>query len=211
MNSGDMKQKFVDAGIFEEYHDKFPRDYVNLTQSQMNILIDYCNSIVHQYGEGIGFFMYGPNGTGKTGALMEILKAAIRQGYSARCISLGNIVTAVSDGWYNLDDRLKFIANVREVDFLVIDEVAKEYRAKDQIVTIAFEDLLRYRSMRRMPTHFTSNKGPADISGKYGASIKSLLSGHSYIMNITGEDFRAKRGEEIKAHFDAIGGGNSEV
>ena len=56
--------------------------------------------------EGIGIFFHGSNGTGKTFLGVEVLKEALRQGYTAQFASLGRIIQALTDGWYDTQKEI---------------------------------------------------------------------------------------------------------
>lgn len=188
---GNEVEEFIDSGIYEEYHGKTLDSYVgNVPVEVLNHVKAVIDSIGPVSKRGIGLFFFGPNGTGKTGLMAEVLKAAIRAGYSARMASLGGIIQKLSDGWYSSDAREEFLKYVKQVDFLGIDEVGKEYRGKSELVVTAFDLVLKYREQRMLPTFMTSNRYPKDLVGDYSESIMSVLKSQMIPIELCGRDWR---------------------
>lgn len=155
-----------------------------------NIML-YVDNIESARKNGISLFLWGPNGTGKTLLATSVLKAAIRKGFSAQMTSLGGIIEIYAEGWSNPQKKEVFNERIKDVDFLLIDDVAKEYRAKNNdLVEVAFDNLIRYRSFRRKPFILTTNTDITRLQGTYGKSLTSLLYGKSLSVNVSGSDFR---------------------
>lgn len=190
MNGEDLS-KFLDAGIYEEYHFKTLDDYKdNVSEEVLRYVRAMIDNLGDVFQRGIGLFFFGPNGTGKSGLMAEILKAAVRNGFKTRMAPLGGIIQKLSDGWYSADAREEFLRYVKQVEFLGIDEVGKEYRGKSDLVVMAFDLVLKYREQRMLPTFMTSNRYPKDLVGDYSESIMSVLKSQMIPVELCGRDWR---------------------
>jgi DNA replication protein DnaC len=168
------------------YHELLKIDNVGLR----GVVERYIAGIEKMYENGIGLMLVGPNGTGKTLASVVILKGAIRHDYTGYFTSLGEVISATLAGWANPEAKEDFEHRIQNTQFLVLDDVGKEYRAKSGISEIIFDNLIRYRSQNMLPTLFTSNKPLAEIGTEYGKSLESLVSGRCLVAEVTGTDFR---------------------
>lgn len=208
------------CGILEEYHDKDfadyfgyhkkwqelvplinewnqsnPQDPVNLDfESAKEILkqvAEYAGALANAKRKGISIILAGSNGTGKTLLAQAVLKRAIRLGFTAQYASLGGIIQMYTDGWNDPHKRVLFDERVRNVDFLLIDDVGKEYKAKGSDLTeVMFDNLIRYRVGRRKPFILTTNTSASDMGNRYGNSLMSLLAGKCVAIKMVGADYR---------------------
>lgn len=183
-------QQMLKAGILEEFWELEFEQYKGKPEV-VKVLNDYRENIVNAREKGISIFLHGTNGTGKTFLGVEILKEALRKGYTVQFASLGGIVQALTDGWYDADKRLIYERRIRDVDFLMIDDVGKEMRvSKNGLTEMVFDNLIRYRTFRNKPMVLTTNSDISSIENAYGKSIISLLYGKFIPLRIIGDDYR---------------------
>lgn len=183
-------QQMLKAGILEEFWELEFEQYKGKPEV-IKVLNDYRENIVNAREKGISIFLHGTNGTGKTFLGVEILKEALRKGYTVQFASLGGIVQALTDGWYDADKRLIYERRIRDVDFLMIDDVGKEMRvSKNGLTEMVFDNLIRYRTFRNKPMVLTTNSDISSIENAYGKSIISLLYGKFIPLRIIGDDYR---------------------
>lgn len=208
------------CGILEAYHDKGFEDFYGHPERRdelepkvkqwnkahpsdpIKIDFDYGEQVleqVQQYASnlnnarehGISLLLWGPNGTGKTLLAAATLKEAIRQGFSSQMTSLGGLIEVYTDGWGDAGKKEIYNRRIRNVDFLFIDDVGKEYKAKSgDLVEVAFDNLIRYRSFRNKPFILTTNTNISNLEGTYGQSLVSLLQGKSIAIKVGGQDYR---------------------
>lgn len=182
--------RMLKSGILEEFWDLDIKDYRGKPEV-VNVLKDYMENLNNARTKGISLFLYGSNGTGKTFLGVEMLKEAIRQGYSAQFASLGGIIQALTDGWYDSNKKLLYEKKIRDVDFLMIDDVGKEMRvSKSGLTEVVFDNLIRYRTFRNKPMILTTNSDIESVENAYGKSIVSLLYGKFLPVKIVGQDYR---------------------
>jgi len=178
-----------------QWNSRYPHNLINMDIAEGQKAYDtvklYAENLVNARKHGVNLMLLGPNGTGKTLLATCILKEAIRQGYSVQMTSLGGIIEMYTDGWTNPDVRDVFNNRIKNVDFLLIDDVGKEYRAKSSdLVEVAFDNLIRYRSFRRKPFILTTNTDMQRLQSTYGRSLASLLQGKCMNVQVGGVDYR---------------------
>lgn len=193
--------------LIEKWNQEHPDDPINLDYNQaketLKEVARYANNLENARKKGISLLLVGPNGTGKTLLAVSILKHALRKGFSAQMTSLAGIIQLYTSGWNSEEEQIKFNKRVRDVDFLLIDDVGKEYEAKGSNLTeVLFDNLIRYRVFRRKPFILTTNGSASDMRNRYGQSLMSLLSGKCIVIPVFGEDFR--RAIQSKSLWDEL-------
>ncbi len=184
------EKKMLSAGILEEFWD-LDIDQFKGNEAVTKVVHEYLDNLDNARKRGISIFFYGTNGTGKCFLGVEVLKEALRKGYSAQFTSLGGVIQALTDGWYDAEKRRRYEERIRDVDFLMIDDVGKEMRvSKNGLTEMVFDNLIRYRSFRNKPMILTTNSDIESVENVYGKSIVSLLYGKFIPIRVVGEDYR---------------------
>lgn len=134
---------------------------------------EYAAELASRYDDGDGFLFYGLNGAGKTMCGCYILAHAIKQGYTASYLTAKELAAAT--GRAKGDDAFsawlgKYLAN----DFLVLDELGKEYRNGNEYSLSELDELLRSRRGERRPTIICTNMSLHEFRDGYGHSFYSL-------------------------------------
>ncbi len=192
---GHPKRKVILEPKIKKWNKQNPEDKINLDFTQGEQIYKevklYIDNLSKALKHGISLILWGPNGSGKTLLGTSILKVGIRQGYSVQMTSLGGIIEAYTEGWYNPDKKEIFNRKIKDVDFLLIDDVGKEYKAKNnELVEVAFDNLVRYRSFRHKPFILTTNTSINKLQTVYGKSLYSLLAGKGIDIEVVGKDYR---------------------
>ncbi len=176
-------------GILEKY---YPADFQSFPLRDMNgtpipkrmetaqTLVDYAARIRHHRKEGTGIFLYGMNGVGKTHLAVSVQKAAIRQGFRTQFANLAGIINLYVAGWYDSAKVDLYNKRVKNSDFLVIDDVGKGFQSeRSELAPSVFDELIRYRTNRLLPTIYTTNASLTNLSERYGMSVASLIEGNA--------------------------------
>lgn len=185
------------CGILEDYHGAELSNYKLIKDEHFEdrkalatTVIDYCKHIDNALKEGIGLFLHGSNGAGKTHLSVGILKYAIRQGYTGQLVTLQGAFTAYMDGIYGDHSAREWLnRRVKNVQILVIDDALKEY-GKAEAIPVFFDNLIRHRSRRNLPTIISTNGTIEDFETRYGKSLVSLLLGKSIPLRTIWKDYR---------------------
>lgn len=166
-------QELLKAGVLELYHqvtiDQIKDDKLR------TVCAKYCSHLPRMREKGLGLFLQGPHGTGKTLVAALIAKAAIAASYQVAFTSLNGIVTMFAASWRSDIAKQSFEERIRESDFLVVDDLGKEWRNTSRLSEVIFDQIIRYRVMRQRPTILTTNESTQVIRGSYGDAVASLL------------------------------------
>jgi DNA replication protein DnaC len=180
---------------WNQKHINEPQKQIKLNYQEANevlkLVANYAKHLINAKKKGISIMLAGSNGTGKTLLAVAIIKRAIRLGLTAQMTSLGGVLELYVGGWGDPRKKELFNQRIKDVDFLLIDDVGKEYQAKNSDLTeIMFDNLIRYRVFRNKPFILTTNTAPNDLKNRYGQSLMSLISGNCLKVKVVGEDFR---------------------
>lgn len=138
--------------------------------------------------QGRGFYIYSNDyGVGKTALANIFLKEAIGNGYTGLFIPFSELVilnSKIINSWRSEAVLEKSIQLIKNVDFLVLDDLAKEYDNNRDNGRATLNTILRYRDLWRKPTLYTSNVPLDAISEKYGGSNHSIIEGRSTIIEV---------------------------
>lgn len=184
------------CGIFEDYFGVEFNNYLIGANTEremkeaLTTVLDYCKHMENALKEGIGLFLYGSNGTGKTHLSICALKHAIRKGYTGQLVTLQGAFSAYMDGVYgNMDAREWLNKRIKNVNILVIDDALKEY-GKAEAIPVFFDNLIRHRMRRRLPTIISTNGTIEDFENRYGKSLVSLLMAKMIPVHMVWPDYR---------------------
>jgi DNA replication protein DnaC len=196
-----LPHRYLDANIGFEY---WKIDETNFEGEEEDLvkIKPYFSQIEKLKNSGRGFYISGPTyGSGKTTLGILFLKKVLSTTrYSALFIPCSELVVINAKYMQNhfdktLDEKIEYIKNV---DFLMIDDLGKEFDNNKDWGRNALNSILRYRVAWQKITVFTSNLEIKDLSDIYGGSNQSIISGYSIIIPIKNrEDFRKTK--KIKA------------
>lgn len=191
------KNQMLQSFIMEEYQKLSLDDFLKDCPAKDKTLI-YIEEIQKMREEGIGILISGPNGTGKTFLATEVLKEALDNGYSAQVATVTGIIDIYTKGWESEPNRVFFNERIREIDFLLIDDIGKENdKSISAIGRQVIDRLIRYRSSRLKPTLYTTNATLPELGEKYGKSLMSLIVGNTLKIPVDGKDFRMSAKKQI--------------
>lgn len=137
--------------------------------------------------------MFGNNGVGKTHACCALLKEIQRRGYSTYCILADVLKVAYIDG-SRFDQNNSIVSRVEKVDFLLLEDLGKEYSGKGSgFAELCFENLIRKRSRDCLPTIITTNLTPSSFQERYKQSAASLAKECMLAIHLDGDDRRVEK------------------
>ena len=149
--------KLKDAGILKEYWDlHFGNfDAQNDFSRQMIFRRDvefYLKNIDEKRREGLLWVIFGYPGTGKTLGASLILKQALKKDYTVKY----TIWTDLTDEIFDKDEQL--VKRLREVDFLVIDDLGRDKISKEsRFAEDLLEKIIKHRYSNKLPTLLISS------------------------------------------------------
>jgi DNA replication protein DnaC len=154
---------------------------------------EYIENIEEKYFKGHLLCLQGPHGTGKTMMAGNILKRALLRGFSAYYSTLTDMVAQIMS-----QEAYKFRGYIRNVDFLVLDEVDQRFfpsAGSRELYGFHFENVLRTRLQNRMPTIMCTNS--EDLGAIFGEELEesfaSLRSQFGNVVASRGLDARKNK------------------
>lgn len=145
---------------------------------------------------GMGIYLSGDVGTGKTMLANLVLKDMIKAGYSCFATTFAQTIEMYTAGWSDKDEKAYFQRKFLGSQMLLLDDVGKELRnTKLSLSESTFDSILRQRVTNGRPTFITTNLDATDLHEGYGAGILSLIREQSLEEVVTGEDYRPKANE----------------
>ena len=152
-----MKYRYADIKIIQ----------VDALKHSLGIIDTYVQNLDENKKDGLGLYIYGATGTGKSYVSCYVLEQAILKGYTAFFCTVEQYKRAL------FDKDNDYIYNVNESDFTLIDDYGREFSDTKGFIDSQVDEMLRYRYDRNKPTLITSNISARDIEN---LRIKSILS-----------------------------------
>jgi DNA replication protein DnaC len=156
------------------------------------VIEDYITNIKQKYAEGKSVCLSGNQGTGKTMSSICILKAAIKNNFSAYYITASDLLNEMTDFQSNHELR----ATLKDVDFLLIDELDSRFFPSDsakELFSGIYENIFRFRTHNNLPTIICTNETEGILNVFYGPGVQSISSLNSQYLEmyaVAGIDFR---------------------
>lgn len=163
-----------------------------VTDEQRLALRPYVTRFKKMLADGVGLFLCGPNGTGKTHISAALLKEAWRQwrvtGY---CVTAPELKEAwIRDTEAHPGSAETMRERTEKCRLLVIDDLGKEHRAASGFAETQVGALLRHRCRHRLTTILTTNLKPEPFAEVYGLSTAKLLKECTVPVLLKGSDMR---------------------
>lgn len=193
-----------EAGILRRYQlFDLDRDWTGQEGSK-KIIKQYLENVDNARIQGIGLHLFGSWGLGKTALVGYILKEIAKKKnpltdskYSVYLTTFSEMITMYTSGWYDTIKRESFTKKIKLTDFLVIDDLGKEFASKSNLNIAALDEVLRFRMSDNRPTIITTNRSLQEIENDYGEGILSLIVGDCIPCKIEGVDFRLLKKQQL--------------
>jgi DNA replication protein DnaC len=197
----DFNEHYLSCGILSKWHNKTFADFTNDDRAK-KIVLDYLENPRQALTDGVGLYLFGNNGTGKSLLMNLAFKELLKKRYKVQVTNLDGLVHSFTQGWYDGDARKSLNSLLTRTDFLGIDDLCKEFHSKnsDLVVTV-LDHVIRFRTQMGKPTWITSNKKPKLISTIYTEDIASMLREVCVDVFVDGEDFRGVIAEKNRDKY----------
>jgi DNA replication protein DnaC len=165
---------------------------------------------------GLGFYLWGDQGTGKTMTSTLMLKALMEAGHDGQFVTFADALNLFRSGWSDADEKAWYAAKIRNAQVLVLDDIGREHMQRrfskeDQalvstptsVAESTLDDLIRHRISNNKPTIITTNLDPEFVKAQYGTNIFSLLAEKSQVCEFKAADWRpaARSRSEVEAEL----------
>jgi DNA replication protein DnaC len=154
---------------------------------------EYTSDLERLFARGRVLCLTGHRGVGKTMAACGMLKAALRQGFTAHYTTLVEVIEQL----ISRDTAPSYRRLLKMTDFLAIDEVDQRFfesPGSRSLYGNHFENVMRLRTQNRLPLVICTNSEDLDqiFAGEFQKSFASLRAQFMDIRRIGGKDARRK-------------------
>ena len=171
----------------------------DLTAEQSSSATPYIDSLEEYLKSYRGFYIYGPNGSGKTYVAAIMLKKGILAlNTHWYWISPFEIQEAyIKENLWDENEKITVKRHINTVQCLVIDDIGKEYRGTSGYIQTLIKVLLRRRHDYCMSTVITSNMTPEEFTSVYGETVGTLIGDYLVPVEINAADIRKQRAKGL--------------
>lgn len=142
-------------------------------------LLKYVGGLDNHLKSGLGIYIHGPYGSGKSTIASMILREAMfrrKFGYFLRASEWAGICI---NSPFHADTNILLEDRIRDCPALVIDDL--KIRAETKFIESNLEDLIRYRTDKRLLTIVTSNISPYDLASMMPSMAAVLPERYKYL------------------------------
>ena len=189
------REYYLYCGIKTSWHEKSLDDFTNDNEA-LSVVNKYLDDSRKMLQDGIGLYLWGSNGTGKSLLMNSSFKELILKGQKVRIYSMDEIVDKFTSSWYSDEDKKELDNVLRNIDFLGVDEFGKNVD-KDgnpiylpELVKRVMESVIRFRVQMHKPIWFASNTDPKFVKDVFSEDVASLLREAVVPVCVRGGDFR---------------------
>jgi len=176
-----------------------------ITNNQFKIAFDkcknYCFDFKKNYGLGLGMYLHGEVGTGKTHLMACIVNDLIDKDQDCLVTSFIEINKEIKATFNGQGTQSEVIDKYAKVDYLFIDDFGTEIVQKNSTDTFMQEiiyDIINLRYNNLVPTIYTSNNSMNSLindKGMYKKTIDRVFETSIYIIELMGKSERVKKYE----------------
>lgn len=190
-----IKEYYLHCGIKTCWHEKSLDDFTNDPDALLQVK-KYIKRCKEFRQKGVGLYLWGSNGTGKTTLMNCAFKEFIEKRYKVRIFIMDEIVDKFTSSWYSDEEKQELNNILRNIDFLGIDEMGKNVDKDGKpvylpdLVKRIMESVIRFRVQMNKPIWFASNTDPKFVKDVFSEDVASLLREAVIPVCVRGGDFR---------------------
>lgn len=157
----------------------------------------YAGKMANMARDGQGFYIHGPNGTGKTTLAMAAGIILVHMGVGVCVLSTYDLMDAMRS---RRDEDRALFERASTCDVLILDDLGKEASNTAYACERLFA-IIDKRDKAGLPTIVTTNYLLSEIAkkiteGAIGVAIASRLRGSCKQVPLDGDDWRLKNGQD---------------
>lgn len=151
---------------------------------------EYLANIDAYVARGVGLFISGSVGSGKTLIGNLVLKELVNRSYDCYGTTFAATVESFTATWGDAAEKRHFANRFMRSKVLYLDDLGKEFRNSSGLSKTTFDYILRTRVQEARPMILTSNLNAMEVKTGYGASVLSMLVEQSIEVPLSGDDYR---------------------
>lgn len=138
----------------------------------------FCERWEQVQAKGLGIYLYGVHGTGKTLLTACIGNRLLEKGVAVLFTSFLEIARALKDKYSRNESVLVFMQNLEQVDLLILDDIGTEVIVKStkekSWLQEKIYEIINARYVQKKSTIFSSNESIQDLHIKCGMESKTI-------------------------------------
>jgi DNA replication protein DnaC len=198
-----IEKNYLLANIPEKYFNfefstiKDKVETIETNIEQIKNIEKYINSIDKAAENGIGLYLSGSHGVGKTALAIIILKTAINNYFSSFFSRSTEIVEFIRSGWKNDDKKAYFSYVVNNCKFFVIDDIGRLFDQISKSERANIDEIFTKRDDSNLCTIITANH-PLEVNKDLlGDALYSNFKERLIEIKLLGEDYRSIIGQSL--------------
>jgi len=180
---------------FSTIRDKLESIEANI--EQIKKIEKYIGSIQKAAKEGIGLYISGSHGVGKTALAIIILKIAIQNYYTGFFSRSIDVIEFVRSGWKSEDKKAYWSYVVNNNMFFVIDDVGRLFNQVSDSERANIDEIFTKRDDSSLCTIITANHSLETNKDLLGDALYSSFKERLIEIKLLGEDYRNIIGESL--------------
>ena len=165
----------------------------------------YCENWEQIKEKGLGIYLYGDCGTGKTLLTACIGNKLLEKGVAVLFTSFLEIARVLKDKYSRNESELAFMKNLEQVDLLILDDIGTEIIVKStkekSWLQEKIYEIINARYVQNMSTIFSSNESVLDLMSKCGMEQKTvdrIVEMATVQLELKGTSYRMRREQQEK-------------
>lgn len=186
-----LNRWLLNSGVDLRYQRLSWDDTTDVDVNALTLAMGYLENASAMINRGLGFTMWSEGtGTGKTLLVTLILKTLMARGVDGYFTQFNEMLNTFVAGWKSEEERKWFIQRISNAGVLVIDDLGRESKGRENITESMIDAVIRARVGGCKPTFITTNYTEKEILQGYGHNILSLLSEVNEFIEVRGTDYR---------------------
>lgn len=200
LNTADMERMRIPKRYWGARFDMLTKDGGN--ESVHAYVSKYIDDLDTFRKNGAGFIFWGINGVGKSCGSVVLAKEFRRRGHTVLFMEASELKRMVIEKEY-FDETQLYWDRARNVELLVLDDFGKGVMDSTGFGASLFDELIRARNARKLPTIVTSNSNPREWEKEFDLkkSTMSTLKECTIPVHVTGEILRDAESFKLKNMF----------
>ena len=169
----------------------------------------YCDVADNVLADGLGIYLYGDKGTGKTHLTACMANALMQDGKQVLFTNFAEIAKMIKGTFGNArESEADYINRIANIDFLFIDDLGTERvqaaNGGDLWLQEKIFDVLNKRYNNRKPTIFTSNYTLQELITERGIMDKTvdrIVEMSHAVIKVEGKSYRMKARAKVELPF----------
>lgn len=193
-----LQRYLLNCGIGKGYANLFWGDATDVHPKTSTFIRDYATDIDEYLAHGLGLFLYGAHGTGKSLIANLLLRRLLLKGYDGYWVTLNELLSAYQETWRgDKETKAWFDRRMRNVRVLVVDDMGREYDGRSTAASTV-DSIFRTRVQNGLVTIVTTNLDEEQFVARYTKGIQSLVTEACVHHEVLGDDFRVALRERIR-------------